>query len=463
MLSLIPGRMRAAPLASVVFVAALAGWVNICLEMPAFNKEGPLQQQQQRRQYNNNYDSLSSVMASPLALTLVGMVLTSLISILLTPVPVRTKDYHNPRSSRYKALRSRVFPPGFPNGWHSVCNAADLSDGRVKSISALGTHMVAFRAHDSGKVGVLDAFCPHLGAHLGAGGTVVGDTLKCPFHGWQFDTEGVCKAIPYTKLAVPERARTKAYVAKEILGRVFVWFDAEGRPPQWDLACHTDVERGVQEGSLYLAGIRTMEFEQHSCEMHMNSADPYHFDTLHAPLPLPFFRNFITGKHVITQSYGTGEINGEMIEKPELCSITERTTGLWFFGNKQLPVPLSAWAAAKVRTTVTFEGPTIVHFSVHTPFGMLRQIKTITPVEPFLQAVESRWYAERSVPRIVAWFFGVIGAHALNQDRTVWENKMFKLKPMWVSGDGPFPAFIRWYHQFYSEHSADVGRTSLEW
>ena len=34
----------------------------------------------------------------------------------------------------------------------AVCNAADLTDGQVKSISALGTELVAFRGAD-GKVG----------------------------------------------------------------------------------------------------------------------------------------------------------------------------------------------------------------------------------------------------------------------------------------------------------------------
>ena len=66
-------------------------------------------------------------------------------------------------------------------------------------------------------------------------------------------------------------------------------------------------------------------------------------------------------------------------------------------------------------------------------------MKTLLPVEPFKQFVESRWYAERSVPRIVAFLFGVIGRTALDQDRRVWQNKMFKDPVKWVSGDGPMP------------------------
>ena len=51
---------------------------------------------------------------------------------------------------------------------------------------------------DNGVPHVLDAYCPHLGADLGAGGQVVGECLQCPFHGWEFrGSDGQCVKIPY--------------------------------------------------------------------------------------------------------------------------------------------------------------------------------------------------------------------------------------------------------------------------
>ena len=44
----------------------------------------------------------------------------------------------------------------------------------------------------------------------------------------------------------------------------------------------------------------------------------------------------------------------------------------------------------------------------------------------FKQYVESRWYAERGVPRFIVAFFSVLGARALEQDREVWANKICK-------------------------------------
>lgn len=43
-----------------------------------------------------------------------------------------------------------------------------------------------------GELRVFDAFCPHQGAHLGHGGSLDDDCLRCPFHGFHFDPEGRC-------------------------------------------------------------------------------------------------------------------------------------------------------------------------------------------------------------------------------------------------------------------------------
>lgn len=68
--------------------------------------------------------------------------------------------------------------------------------------------------------------------------------------------------------------------------RYFLCAFFAGLPPQWELECHKQLEADVAAGKYYLAQQRTMEFEMHACEMVMNSADPIHFDTLHAPLPV---------------------------------------------------------------------------------------------------------------------------------------------------------------------------------
>ena len=63
--------------------------------------------------------------------------------------------------------------------------------------SSSGLNLAIFR-DEKGEAHVLDAYCPHLGAHIGVGGRVVGDCLQCPFHGWEFrGSDGKVTKIPY--------------------------------------------------------------------------------------------------------------------------------------------------------------------------------------------------------------------------------------------------------------------------
>lgn len=88
------------------------------------------------------------------------------------------------------ARRSRGnLPPAFPNAWFRILFSNELKRNEVKYVSCLGQDFAVFRKSD-GKVTVLDAYCPHLGANLAAGSKVVNDCLECPFHGWQFNSDG---------------------------------------------------------------------------------------------------------------------------------------------------------------------------------------------------------------------------------------------------------------------------------
>ena len=89
-----------------------------------------------------------------------------------------------------------------PNAWFRVLDSSDVAPGEVKEAEVAGQQFAVFRGADDHKVHVLDAYCPHLGAHFAHGGSVVGNTLKCPFHNWQFNgathsqtIRGVCTKL----------------------------------------------------------------------------------------------------------------------------------------------------------------------------------------------------------------------------------------------------------------------------
>ena len=90
-------------------------------------------------------------------------------------------------------------PFPIPYGWYCVHFSHELKAGDIKIEKMFGKEWVLFRGEDD-SVGMTDPFCPHLGAHLGHGGTIQGSNIRCPFHHWEFDSEGWCKKIPYGKV-----------------------------------------------------------------------------------------------------------------------------------------------------------------------------------------------------------------------------------------------------------------------
>lgn len=78
----------------------------------------------------------------------------------------------------------------FTQSWFPLCLSSAVGRGQVLGVDFLDGRVIVFRGH-SGVVQVLSAYCPHLGADLSVG-DVQGDTVRCAFHHWQYDHQGVC-------------------------------------------------------------------------------------------------------------------------------------------------------------------------------------------------------------------------------------------------------------------------------
>ena len=79
-------------------------------------------------------------------------------------------------------------PPPRADGFVPVAQEAALGDGRSGLEVQVGGRIYAlFRAARNGGVHAIDGTCPHAGGSL-AEGTVSGNVVTCPLHGWRFDT-----------------------------------------------------------------------------------------------------------------------------------------------------------------------------------------------------------------------------------------------------------------------------------
>ncbi len=132
-----------------------------------------------------------------------------------------------PRESR--PIEGRFPFPPYPNGWFRVAYGSELAKGEVKSLHYFGQELVLFR-DEAGAPHLLDAYCRHLGAHLGHGGKVEGGGIRCPFHAWLWDGDGHCLEIPYAK-RIPPAAKIRSWPIVEKNGLVMVWHDVEDEPP----------------------------------------------------------------------------------------------------------------------------------------------------------------------------------------------------------------------------------------
>ena len=129
------------------------------------------------------------------------------------------------------AMARNVDLPPFPNGWFAVGFSRELRPGGVLARRLAGRDLVLFRTA-SGAPCALDAYCPHLGAHLAYGGVVQGETLRCPFHGFRFDQSGRCVATGYGTRP-PPTSTARAWPLCEVNGLLLVHRDDRGRAPAW--------------------------------------------------------------------------------------------------------------------------------------------------------------------------------------------------------------------------------------
>jgi nitrite reductase/ring-hydroxylating ferredoxin subunit len=75
--------------------------------------------------------------------------------------------------------------------WEYLDDVENIKNGKVLPYGVSGEELIAFK-DEQGEVHVFDAYCPHQGAHLGRGGKLEDDAVRCPFHGFYFDKKGRC-------------------------------------------------------------------------------------------------------------------------------------------------------------------------------------------------------------------------------------------------------------------------------
>jgi 3-ketosteroid 9alpha-monooxygenase subunit A len=182
-----------------------------------------------------------------------------------------------------------------PTGWFQVAWSAELPAGSVLPRHNFDTDLVLFRDGD-GAVRVLDAHCPHLGAHLGYGGTVDGNDIVCPFHGWRWSGDGHNTGIPYS--ARPNRGqRLRGWEVREHDDVIMVWHDSFGRKPSWEPPTLADVVDGFELADYYPVQLTSRLWNDVRVRPQMvveNIVDAAHFQYVHSARSMTTIQNHHT-------------------------------------------------------------------------------------------------------------------------------------------------------------------------
>jgi len=82
----------------------------------------------------------------------------------------------------------------FTNRWYAMKPSRMVQRKPVR-VPFLGGDLVVWRNRDK-QVVVQDDTCPHRGARLSMGKVARNGCIECPYHGWQFDSDGALTSLP---------------------------------------------------------------------------------------------------------------------------------------------------------------------------------------------------------------------------------------------------------------------------
>lgn len=306
--------------------------------------------------------------------------------------------------------------PEFPMGWFSVSRSHELAVGEVQQVKAFDRDMALYRTR-SGVAVLQDAYCPHLGANLGVDGRVVGESIRCPFHGWRFATDGNCVEIPYCE-EIPDRAQIRIWPTQEKNGEIYIWYHPENTAPQWELPEFPEL------GDPDWTTPRYAEFlvPAHVQDIAENSCDPVHFQHVHRQPDVP-------------PSTVTIEDGGRLLHLHSEMN------------NVDFP--------SKLHATVYSPGFAMVRNS----YGPNAEMVMYNSTQPISKhETKMRWTltVRREIEDMAGddVMRGIIDG--LSDDYPIWANKVHKRRPLFCKGDETLVMFRKWVRQFYVDTQESV-------
>jgi len=244
----------------------------------------------------------------------------------------------------------------FPKAWYLFGTSKELASGPVTK-ELLGQRLVGFQT-DSGKTAVMNSRCSHLGSDLGEG-CVVGESIQCPFHGWEYGVDGKCSKIPASE-AIPAIAKQSAFATHVLHGNVY-FFNAS--KPAYPLPFF----EGIEPDELIAAVPFVFEINAPWYMVGSNGVDVQHFQWAHDRklLAPPSVKYPQENLHRTTAKF---TVVGN--------SFSDRLTK--FFGGSQVTLKVDDWSSTHIATRSTLAKTESFGLLSATPISMNRTRVSVT-------------------------------------------------------------------------------------
>jgi len=321
------------------------------------------------------------------------------------------------------------FPMDIPFGWFCVGYSDELAIGEVRAVHYFGRDLVLFR-NEAGEAGLLDAYCPHLGAHLGHGGVVEGDSIRCPFHAWAFRPDGFCSRIPYARAIPPIVKRAPVAGPLPLVERngvIWAWYHPHGVAPLYEVVEHAEFT-----GPGWAKPTRRYwRFASNPQEIAENGVDFAHFEYVHKMDAVPEGKTSYEGHVRHSQAAGERQItlpDGSVRIIPSSVNTVQNGAGQKF---------------TQLRGVVTLSlmvlATPIEHDDVELRFCFTHP--ECEPGSPEAKAIEMA-------------IANTCGQTGVEGDIPIWHHKIHRARPLLCDRDGPILRFRRYFEQFYANDSA---------
>jgi len=328
--------------------------------------------------------------------------------------------------------------PPFPTGWYGLCASGELPPGGVLARTVCGRELAVYRTA-SGQAVAVDAACPHLGAHLGHTSRVEGETLRCSFHGFRFDTSGACVATGYGTRPPPKCA-LRTWPVDEVNGFVLLHFDAAGRPPPWR------VPASPEESGWTRTRVRLTRLPSHVQDLAENSVDVGHLSHVHGYRELEALDELRTEGPLLRARYAFRHPRGVM--------------GVGKNARAEIDIEVHGLGYSQVEVTVAEMGFRSRQFVLATPVdGEHVDLRIGMCMKTLPADARGRGFAPALIANLPSMLFDFFVARIafvtycedVDADVPIWSTKLHVDPPRLAEGDGPIGRYRKWARQFYPE------------